>query len=359
MKVLQVINSLNTGGAEKLLVETIPLYKKKGIAIDLLLLNGTTTIFLKELKATHCCNIYSLGGGSVYNPLLILKIIPFLKKYTIIHVHLFPALYWVSLAKMIGFSKTKLVYTEHNTTNNRRKNTIYKLLDRYVYKSYSKIITIAKEVDTNLKKHLNINLDRYQLINNGVNTKVYNTAKAYLKTDFFSTEDILLIQVSSFRFQKDQVTLIRSLTLLPKNVKLLLVGDGELRKDCEIEVANLRLEKRVKFLGNRIDVPRLLKTADIVVLASHHEGLSLASIEGMASGKPFVASNVPGLGNVVRDAGLLFEEANENDLSKHILDLISDKAYYNTVVKTCIKRANQFDIQKMVDSYAALYKELV
>jgi glycosyltransferase involved in cell wall biosynthesis len=57
----------------------------------------------------------------------------------------------------------------------------------------------------------------------------------------------------------------------------------------------------------------LLKTADIVVLSSHYEGLSLASIEGMASGKPFIASDVPGLHEVVKGADLLFEDKTTNN----------------------------------------------
>ena len=81
MRVLQIINSMGTGGAEKLLVETIPALSSQGLDIDLLVLNGKNHQFLDSLANSDCCNIYSLGKGSVYNPMLIFKIIPFLKKY--------------------------------------------------------------------------------------------------------------------------------------------------------------------------------------------------------------------------------------------------------------------------------------
>ena len=60
----------------------------------------------------------------------------------------------------------------------------------------------------------------------------------------------------------------------------------------------LNVSDRVHFLGVRTDVPTLLKAADIVVMSSHFEGLSLSNIEGMAAGKPFVASDVDGIPNL-------------------------------------------------------------
>src|SRR5690606_8114943 len=156
-----------------------------------------------------------------------------LKQYDVVHVHLFPALYWVVLAKWISFSKTKIVYTEHNTSNKRRNHFILKWIDRIIYKGISKIVTIADEVDGNIKAHLKFREDKFMLIYNGVDIEKYATAKSLNKNTFFSEDDFLLIQVSSFREQKDQPTLVKTLNNLPENIKLLLVGDGHLRKDCE------------------------------------------------------------------------------------------------------------------------------
>lgn len=114
MKILQVINSLTTGGAEKLIIDSVPLYQNQGLTVDVLLLNNAETQFKSKLKETSNGRIEGLSIGSVYNPFLIFKIIPYLKKYDIIHLHLFPTLYWVVLAKWISFSNVKLVYTEHN-----------------------------------------------------------------------------------------------------------------------------------------------------------------------------------------------------------------------------------------------------
>jgi glycosyltransferase involved in cell wall biosynthesis len=148
------------------------------------------------------------------------------------------------------------------------------------------------------------------------------------------------------------------MVLLPKTVKLLLVGDGVLKKECEDLVATLKLQERVLFLGLRMDVPQLLKTVDIVVLSSKYEGLSLSSIEGMASGKPFVASDVPGLAEVVKGAGILFPPGNAEQLATAITELLENQEFYQSVADACQARATEYDIHKMVDKHITLYKSL-
>lgn len=361
MKILQVINSLATGGAEKLLLEALPLHNEKGIIMDILVLNGKEHPFLKELKKLECCNVISLGNKSVYNPLQIFKIIPFLKKYDIVHVHLFPAQYWVVLAKIISFSKTKLLFTEHSTSNRRIKNNWLKPIDRFFYRKYSKIICITNEVFNVIQEHTSLSKLTFKIIKNGVAIEKFKEAVPFSKNEFFKEKTVnikLLIQISSFQEPKDQVTLIASLPFLPINVKLLLVGEGILKESCEALVQKLQLSERVVFLGLRMDVPRLLKTADIIVLSSKYEGLSLSSIEGMASGRPFVASDVPGLTEIVAGAGVLFELGNAVELAEKIMKLLNDNDYYDLVSEACQKRASQYDIHKMIDEHIALYESI-
>lgn len=362
MKILQIIDSLSTGGAEKLILETIPLLKQKGIKVDLLVLNGNEYPYMKQLKELNCCTIYSMGNGSLFNPLLILKIIPYLKKYDLVHVHLFPAQYWTVFAKIISFSKVKLIFTEHNTTNNRMQNAFFSKLDKIIYRFYEKVICITPEVKEVLVNHTNLNLERFIVIENGVNLnsifQVGEIEKSSISNKILNS-DRLLIQVAGFRVQKDQKTVIRAMQYLDSNVKLLLVGDGALRNESEKLVNELGLQERIFFLGVRTDVPSLLKTADISVVSSHWEGFGLAAVEGMAVTKPVIATNVPGLSNVVKGAGILFEKGNDKELANIVKELLSDVDYYNKVGKAGFERAKQYDINSMVDKQIQLYNELL
>jgi glycosyltransferase involved in cell wall biosynthesis len=358
LKIVHIINSLATGGAEKLLLETLPLYKEKGIHIDVVVLNGFEHPFMRKLQSLKCCTIFSLGSQSVYNPVNVLKIIPYLKKYDVVHVHLFPAQYWVVLAKILSFSKAKLIFTEHNSTNRRLENPLFRLIDKYIYTFYCTVICITEDIRTMLLKHTGSYVEKFLVIENGINLGSITKAVAIDRKKIDSAleeDDTILIQVAGFREQKDQSTLIRSMVLLPPGVKLLLVGEGVLKNQHKELVESLGLHKRVLFLGLRMDIPQLLKTADIIVLSSKYEGLSLSSIEGMASGKPFVASDVPGLSEVVSGAGILFSVGDEQALTNAISKLLQDAQYYETVATACQKRASNYAIETMVKKHITLY----
>lgn len=358
VRVLHVINSLATGGAEKLILDSLPIYKEKGLQVELFLLNGGETSFLNKLKEENI-KVISSKYKSFYNPLHVLELTSLMNNYDLVHVHLFPALYWVGFAKLLTHAKAKLVYTEHNTSNRRRSKPLLKITDKLIYNVYHKLITISPEVDENLKDYLRFSNRKFKLIPNGVNLDEIKKAVPIAKTLFFENDDVCLLQVSSFRPQKDQETLIKSLLYLPEKFKILLVGDGPLRGKVEESVKKYKLENRVLFLGIRGDIPQLLKMADIVVLSSFHEGLSLSSIEGMASGKPFLASDVPGLHNIVKGAGILFPQGDSKILSEEILKLVKDKDYYQTISERGVERTNNYDIKVMVNKYIRVYRNLI
>ena len=164
--------------------------------------------------------------------------------------------------------------------------------------------------------------------------------------------------VAGFRPQKDQDTFIKAMSLLSSDqYEAWLVGDGERRTSLQLMVDNLRLQEQVKFIGLRTDVPNILKTADVVVMSTHYEGLSLSNVEGMAAGKPFVASDVEGIYEVTQGYGLLFPHGDAKALAEIITKLHEDSIYYQQVAQRCYNRAKQFDIAKMVERYERVYLE--
>lgn len=359
MKVLQVITTLKTGGAERLLADSLFYYQAKGVALDVLVLDNSKTFFWKKIESISKGSIVGLTSKSIYNPFLIFNIIPHLRKYDILHVHLFPTLYWVVIAKLLSFSKVKLIYTEHSTSNRRRNLFFFQVVDRLLYRKIDKIISISDSVQHNLKEHLNLSSSMFQVISNGIDLNAFISPKSYDKSNFFSKEDVVLIQVGGFKDSKDQSTVIRALEYLPKKVKLLLVGDGVKMFVNQNLVKDLGLIHRVLFLGSRTDIPELLKMSDISVVSSNWEGFGLAAVEGMAAHKPVIASNVDGLRQIVEGAGIIFEKGNEKELAKYIDKLISNPNFYKEIVRKCKKRADSFSIDSMVDKYIGVYKTLL
>lgn len=358
MKILHIINSLGGGGAEKLIIETSPLLIEKGNNVDILLLNGEKTFFYEELEKQHICQIFSLGN-SFYNPLYIFKIIPFLSKYELIHVHLFPCMYFVAIAKMLSLKKVKLIFTEHNTSNRRLAKIALRPLEKFIYSFYQKIICITPEVKDELILKLGIKQEKLAIIENGINLeKVMKAVKSDRSKFGYTDGDVLLIMVAAFREQKDQDTVINTLTELPANYKLLLVGDGIRKSHLETLALKLKVAERINFMGFRSDVYALYKMCNIAILSSHWEGFGLASVEAMASGTPIIASDVNGLNNVVKGGGLLFEKGNVKELKNRILELVNDSEFYKKVSVAGLQKSSIYSISKNVDKLTEVYNQV-
>ncbi len=230
--------------------------------------------------------------------------------------------------------------------------------DRFIYRRYCKIVTISNEVKVALIKHLKLKGSRFVTIANGVDLDKLKLARPADRTEFVNETTKIIIQVSRFTPQKDQETLIRAMPFINTPVKLLLVGQGYMLEEMRALVDSLELNEKVIFLGIRTDVPNLLQMADVAVLSSNYEGLSLSGLEAMASGTPLVASNVPGLSNLVYGAGILFTHKDETDLATKINKLFRDSAYYEQISKSCKERAKKYSIDKMVNSHLKLYNQL-
>lgn len=353
MKILQVITSLRTGGAEKLIVDMVSRYRGRGYDVDVLLFDGERTPFREELERQGV-KVFDLGRGSVYNPLKLFRLLPFLRRYDIVHTHNTAPQLFAAVCSV--FCRVVLVTTEHNTSNRRRAWKCYVPVDRWMYGRYRKVICISDKAKDNLSAYLGRDKNMITIYN-GVDCLKYNIAKPY--QDFRELGKVIVTMVAGFRYQKDQDTLIKAVARLPENYELWLIGDGERRQVLEDLAIEKGVSDRVRFWGIRNDIPEMLKTSDIIVMSSHFEGLSLSSIEGMSVGHPFVASDVDGLHEITEGAGVLFPHGDDKTLADIIFRLANDKGYYLQVADKCQERASRYDIKNTVDAYLQVYDEVL
>lgn len=365
MKILHIIDNLSMGGGQNLLIGLAGIQKKMGNDVTVLALEPCNDPLVKNKIEAEGVKVEVLTSKiKLRNPLQISLLIPWLKKCDIAHVHLFPALYWVGFAKLLSFSQTPIVYTEHSTKNRRRENPVLRRVDTFVYKyCYNKVIACAdKALET--YKQVYPSVKQVCAINNGVDTAKYWKAEAYTKQGLLGiSEDCFVVtMVARFMFMKRQDTIVEAIKKLPSKFHACFIGsepkDAGLLK-VKALAEEIGVSDRVHFLYLRSDVPRILKSSDVVMMSSEYEGLSLSSIEGMAAGKPFLATDVNGLREVVKGAGELFELYNSDELAKILLRLESDKQYYNDMVIRCRKRASEYDINNMVNQYMEVYKEVM
>lgn len=368
MKVLHIINNLGSGGAEKLIEESLPLMNNiEGIKADVLLLTDKNNVFDKKLKKSGV-KVDTIPIRNLYSPLNMYYIKEHIVKgnYDVVHAHLFPANYWTSLAsKLIFKKKPKFITTEHNTHNRRREKRYLRCLEKFIYSSYDKIISISQQTQDNLISWLKPkkkSIEKFVVIENGINIKKFIEAKPYHKFEIngqFTQDTKLICMVGRFSEQKDQATLIRAMEKLPSDIHLLLIGEGPLKEKNETLAKEIGVKDRVHFLGFRNDIPRIVKTVDIVVLSSHWEGFGLAAVEGMAAGKPVIGSNVDGLREIINDGESIFSVGNSYELAEKIKNLFSDRQKYLQKVKYFNERSKIFDIKNVLVKYVESYYKLI
>lgn len=367
MKILHIINTLGKGGAEKLLVQTLPYYQQEaGWEVDMLQITSRNEVpeYLETLAASGV-QIHTLGARSVYDPSNIPALRRFLKqnRYDIIHVHIFPAMYWVPLALMFRKKDTRLVFTEHNTHNRRWDKWYFKGADRYMYHRYDTIVAITDDVKKNLAQWQPGIAGRIVTVFNGIDIASLQHIAPADRQEMLSSLAIqddakLLLMTARFDKQKDHRTLVEAMKSLPVNYYLLLAGDGPERASMELAAAQYGVAARVKFLGFRADVQRLMKTVDLNILSSNYEGLSGVTLEALCSGKPFLGSDVTGIQNVVPDARFLFEHNNAAMLAQQVQRIIQEPGLASAMGETALAYVKQYDIHNMVSGHVALYRSL-
>ena len=365
MRILQVITSLDMGGAETLVVNLIPRLQALGNTVDLCIFNGKETPLTHRLKKeSPQTKIYALGNG-VYNPLYIFKLVKIMKNYDIVHTHNSSPQLFVAIASL--FNSPKLVSTEHNTSNRKRNWKWYRPIESWMYSRYNHIICISKIAEEKLREYMGgewlvKSSNKYKsitTINNGIDVNTISEAEPCKELLDLKESRKSILMVAGFRKQKNQDTIIRALTLLDKEkYEIWFAGIGERMEEVKQLALSLGVSDRVRFLGLRTDIPNVLRAADVIVMSSHWEGLSLSNVEGMSAHKPFIASDVNGLKEVTKGYGILFPHEDEKILAEEINRLASDEAYYNEIAERCYNRALEFDIRNTVSGYADVYKNV-
>ena len=352
MKILHVISSLELGGAQRLLADLLPIMAEQHDVFLLVNVNVNNELTSKlENAGVH---IIAMNQPNLYSVANVWKIVRVMKEVDmdIVHVHLFPTVYWTALASL--FVRVKLIFTEHSTSNKRRGKWYFRPVERFMYGRYDRIVSISSAVQEALVVWLKAKNDdpRFIVVNNGIDLLRF---QAHKESTVIESERNL-VMVSRFVPSKDHQTVIRAMLDIPADVHLFFIGDGETMKECQELVKQLSLEKRIHFLGRQEDIKPWLSKAYLGIQSSKWEGFGLTAVEMMAAGLPVIASDVNGLKQVVEGAGELFEGGNSKTLATIVCKILNDRDLYKEIQQRCILRAKQFDINKTCETYLTCYK---
>lgn len=357
MRVLHVITDLNTGGAEKLMVDLLPRLAKDEIEVELAVFNGVITPFFEALSQAGI-KIHEFGRtANYYSPRHVVRLVRLARRFDIVHTHNTAPQLFGAIAGL--FCGKKWITTEHTTTSHRRVRW-FRPIERWMYRRYAAVVAISEGAAEAVREVAGKKGPEIRVIPNGVDLARYEQASSLDRASIGRSlrDKKVILMVGRLSYQKDQATVIRAMHKLPGKVELWLAGYGETELALKTLAKEVGVADSVCFLGMRTDVPALLKAADIVVQSSHIEGFGLAAVEAMAAGKPVIASDIPGLHDVVAGAGILFEHGNDSLLAESIARLLNDEKLYKVLAEKGKQRAKRYGINRMTEMYLNVYHSL-
>lgn len=271
------------------------------------------------------------------------------------------------IALMLNF-KTKIIYNAHgwyfNAKISEKKKKFYALVEKILAKKTYKIINISKnEYDTALQYKI-APKSKMSIIENGIDfSKFKNAGNNRRETrEKYKIQDneIVLGVVGRLSEQKDPITTIKAFDEINKkfnNVRLIFVGEGELKKQIKEYAQINNLQDKMIITGWVSNVEKYIPAFDIALLPSKWEGFGLALIEYMACDKPIVATKVGGIQDIIKNEknGYLVEVGNVSQLVNKIEILIKDKKITEKIIDENKKTRQKYDIKNVVKKHQEIF----
>ena len=347
--ILHISRTMDIGGAERIVYQLSSDLKDEFDSVHVASIGG---LWESEL-ATQGIQHHKILDIDSKNPLTVLKLLYTIRQIiknneiTIVHTHHRMAAFYIRLLKLFN-SKLIHVYTAHNVFKDKLP------LYRFALKN-AKSIAVGEAVNKNLKEDVGITDSR--VIYNGV---VFKETDDQVD-EIISYSGIKIGCIARLSEQKGLIYLIEAMSLLTvKDIRLFIVGDGELRNELENKVKELDLQDSVTFLGYRKDIVECINSFDFLVSSSLFEGLALNVIEAFMNAKTMVASDIPGINEIVTNKnGILVPAKDPAALASAIDKLATDATLRQKLASQAKKDyENKFSYPLFLENYRALYREL-
>ena len=240
------------------------------------------------------------------------------------------------------------------------------MLNHYLERRTHALVAVSEAVKADIVRYDRIPAEKITVIPNGVDVDaISGGSRGRARLALGIPEDAIVIgAVGRLTFQKGHRYLIYALDQLPRNVRIVIVGEGPLLQELqELAYGHGPGERdRVVFAGIRRDIPDMLAAMDIFAMPSLYEGMSNALIEAMAASKPIVASAIPEFEDVLSDGddALLVPWGNVDALASAIGRLIDEPALAQRLGEAARAKATErYGIKATVARFTGLYTSIL
>jgi len=386
-KVAFLINSLDTGGAQKILLTLYDEFIAQDLMNDIICLenkidyklNKSTNVILLSNKKPVRTGIFKFLSIPYFAFRLLLLVRK--EKIDIIVSHLYRSNYINVLAQIFGSKHKSIIVNHMYVSFEKNKGLLGKtnlFLIRYLYAKANALVLISKKMLLDIKKHLK---------NHGNEIVIYNPhnkaeiEKKTLKpiTEFkFKKSKYYLISVGRLIARKrveDIIEAMSKLTNTYSNLELIILGDGPEKLKLEKLSDSLNLSTKIHFMGNVANPYKFISHSDIFILSSESEGLPNVIIEAMYCKTAVISTDCPTgpseilnpkNNNLVKkntsfllgEYGILYPIADIDLLVESIKFMIDNKTIKSELEKKAYKRANDFNKEKIANDYIELIDNL-
>ncbi|MFH1776262.1 MAG: glycosyltransferase [Candidatus Omnitrophota bacterium] len=360
INIMHVTNSLDIGGLEMLVLNMLNALDRQRFSSRVCTLREDGKLIPEFTKAGIPVHIIKKRNGLDFFLPWKLKRLFQENQIDIVHTHNYAPWLYAAVAKNM-VQEIRLIHTEHSNVDDLKRR---KILEKILSYATDYIVCDSANVAGFMVKEENINRQKIKTILNGIDVGRFSRQdmQKTLKKELGIDEDTRVIgTVGRLVEVKDHLTLIKSFSLVLdklKNVILIIVGDGPLRKKLEDFSRDIEVRKNIMFLGARDDVDKVLQIFDLFVLSSLSEGLPLALIEAMAASIPVVATAVGGNCEVVPDekTGYLVTPKEPKQMAEKIITILTDKKLQKKMGECACQRVREhFNLEIMVQEYEQLY----
>ena len=363
LRVLHILPSINGYGAERQIVELLPLLQTSDLTTGLLTIYEPSGEEREQMRFPLCCAGRKSRRDYLFLPRLVAEIHRF--NPAIVHTHTHVGKYWGRLAAALAGVKS-IVHTEHNPCDPRRTK-LERLADSTLHRLTACIVTFFGEQRDFLARYERAPVEKIAVIPNGIRLPpVSEIDRAAARQKLAMSDDrIAIVVVGRMEYQKNHRLALQAIAALKpalrKRVVLHFMGAGVLEPELRKLTRSFGIEEHVRFHGFRSDVRQILPGADLLLMTSWFEGMPLTLIEAMIAGVPVISTPWTGARSMLGDGRFGFIVPGWE--AEQVAAEIERSLALPTARTTMAARARQYvfeqyGIERMAEAHRQLYRSL-
>jgi glycosyltransferase involved in cell wall biosynthesis len=299
----------------------------------------------------------------------------------LLHAHQYSPFFYAASSRSLletVFCRPPVLFTEHGRHFPDHRSLRRVLANKVLLTRHDRVTAVGQFVKDALTKNEGIPGRRIEVIYNGIDPDSFGSAtyggdsakataiRMQLRSDLGLKPDTpMALQVARLHPVKDHVTAVAAMAYVVQDIPeavLVLVGEGVEQNRIIAKINEFGLKDNIRMVGMRKDVARFMLAADVYLLSSLSEGVSVTLLEAMGSSLPIVATDVGGNGEVVSHGknGLLCKSGDPRDLAGSLISLLRNRQMQSQMGRAGRTRLREmFTQERMHAGYTRVYEQML